>query len=519
MNKKYTNLFVLFLVCAQLGNTSLSYGMDFDVTTNSGGVTSYFKQFLTRSFATKALEFTTLLGYQTVVSQVFVGATHLSLAAVHEKYTNSKKKYNCFVPMGFDKLELPKPILEVLESLKPEKKKKTKDIFRRYKTYRGIILHGPPGTGKSTTALEMARAMNAYYFSEKENDILKGSDFLNEIYVGSGKKRTNKIFDDINSCAKMAEEKGKPLFVPVDEIDTVFNSGKRSNANENKEVQDLLLSKIDTMHQNAILVGTTNHRHLLDGAFSRRFKFIKVSLPNVEERANILKKIAQDCDISSMLNDKFFDTIAENLEGFTGDDIEKVFNKAAELASANNVEFVKKNHFIFALQFYLPEKIEALKIQFDEKTEKLSNVLTEDMKKEMNHELDEIKKAIDKLNNFDPLDYSLKTGKEGENDNEKIVKKRKEKNEVGAIECSNSKKKWKTVSANKKNGTGAITSDIDTEFPLTGYRKILFHPYISTPARWSKNFLLSPPAYMTYGCVATFLYMKYGMKAVTNSYY
>ena len=187
---------------------------------------------------------------------------------------------------------------------------------------KGILLVGPPGTGKTMLAKAVAGESNVPFFS------ISGSEFV-EMFVGMGASKVRDLF-------KQAKEKA-PCIVFIDEIDAIGqkrNSGQFGGNDEREQTLNQLLTEMDGFEGNTgvIILAATNRVDILDPALLRPGRFdrqVYVGLPDIKGRRDILavharnKPLAEDVDL---------DKLAKGTSGFTGADLENLLNEAALLA-------------------------------------------------------------------------------------------------------------------------------------------------------------------------------------------
>lgn len=192
----------------------------------------------------------------------------------------------------------------------------------------GILLLGPPGTGKTMLAKAIATECNGSMTA------LSGSDFV-EMFVGVGAAR---IRDTFATARKTVDETGKPYVIFIDEFDAI--GGKRSNGaaggnSERESTLNQLLVEMDGVQTNKgiLIVAATNRADMLDEALLRTGRFdahISVDLPDVLGREKIFnvhtrkKKLAKD--VSTKL-------LAQRTYGYSGADIKGACNRAAIVAA------------------------------------------------------------------------------------------------------------------------------------------------------------------------------------------
>ena len=183
---------------------------------------------------------------------------------------------------------------------------------------KGILLVGPPGTGKTMLAKAVAGEANVPFFS------MSGSEFV-EMFVGMGASKVRDLF-------KQAKEKA-PCIVFIDEIDAV---GKRrdSSLNSNDEREQTLnqlLSEMDGFdnHKGIVVLAATNRPESLDPALLRPGRFdrrIPVELPDLAGREAILKIHANDVKMEGSID---LSGIAKSTPGASGADLANIINEAA----------------------------------------------------------------------------------------------------------------------------------------------------------------------------------------------
>ncbi|MGL4647224.1 MAG: ATP-dependent zinc metalloprotease FtsH [Mycoplasmoidaceae bacterium] len=189
------------------------------------------------------------------------------------------------------------------------------------RTPKGVMLYGPPGTGKTLLARAVAGEAHVPFFQAS------GSSF-EDMLVGVGAKRIRDLF---SKAAKAA-----PSIIFIDEIDSV--ASKRGKFDSSGGIGDQtinqLLSEMDGFEPNngVIVMAATNRLDVLDPAVIRPGRFdrhISVDLPDIRERAEILKIHARNKNISSSVN---LEDIARRTPGFSGAQLENVLNEATLLA-------------------------------------------------------------------------------------------------------------------------------------------------------------------------------------------
>ncbi len=187
---------------------------------------------------------------------------------------------------------------------------------------KGVLLVGPPGTGKTMLARAVAGEAGVPFFS------ISGSDFV-EMFVGVGASRVRDLF-------KQAREKA-PCIVFIDEIDALGKSrvnGFGGGNDEREQTLNQLLVEMDGFEneKGLIILAATNRADILDPALLRPGRFdrqVPVERPDVEGREAILRIHAKNVKLA---DDVDFVSIAHGTSGFAGADLANVVNEAALLA-------------------------------------------------------------------------------------------------------------------------------------------------------------------------------------------
>lgn len=212
---------------------------------------------------------------------------------------------------------------EIVDFLKSPKK--YNDIGARIP--KGVLMVGPPGTGKTYLSRAVAGEAKVPFFS------ISGSDFV-EMFVGVGASRVRDLFDEAKRNA--------PCIIFIDEIDAV---GRRRGAglggghDEREQTLNQLLVEMDGfgVNEGIIVMAATNRADILDPAILRPGRFdrqVYVGIPNVREREAILmvhtrnKRLSPDVDLKK---------IAKQTTGFSPADLENLCNEAALLSARANL--------------------------------------------------------------------------------------------------------------------------------------------------------------------------------------
>ena len=200
---------------------------------------------------------------------------------------------------------------------------------------KGILLVGPPGTGKTMLAKAVAGESNVPFFS------MSGSEFV-EMFVGMGASKVRDLF-------KQAKEKA-PCIVFIDEIDAIGKKrdGSALGGNDEREqTLNQLLTEMDGFEENigVVILAATNRPEALDPALTRPGRFdrrVPVELPDLKGREDILKvhakkiKYGQDVD---------FNKIARMAAGASGAELANIVNEAALRAVRDGRKFANEADF------------------------------------------------------------------------------------------------------------------------------------------------------------------------------
>ena len=183
---------------------------------------------------------------------------------------------------------------------------------------KGVLLVGPPGTGKTMLAKAVAGEANVPFFS------MSGSEFV-EMFVGMGASKVRDLF-------KQAKEKA-PCIVFIDEIDAIGKKrdGQIGGNDEREQTLNQLLTEMDGFEGNTgvIILAATNRPESLDPALTRPGRFdrrVPVELPDLKGREEILKVHAKKVKIAPGVD---FNTVARMASGASGAELANIVNEAA----------------------------------------------------------------------------------------------------------------------------------------------------------------------------------------------
>jgi cell division protease FtsH len=246
----------------------------------------------------------------------------------HKLLSQSSTKITFADVAGCD--EAKSEVVEIVDFLKDPKK------FSKLggKIPRGVLLVGPPGTGKTMLAKAVAGEAGVSFFS------ISGSDFV-EMFVGVGASRVRDMFEEAR--------KQSPCIIFIDEIDAIGKARTNSMIGNDERDQTLnaLLVEMDGFEasQGIIIVAATNRPEILDKALLRPGRFdrqVTVGLPDILGREQILEVHTKDVPLAA---DVKLHDLARGTPGFSGAELANLVNEASILASKCDRDEIHMRHF------------------------------------------------------------------------------------------------------------------------------------------------------------------------------
>ena len=310
---------------------------------------------------TAVLVFIALQGIEIIPALFFIGLIGVlyyikegNLSKTNFIFNNEEKKAD---ELTFDDIggqEIAKnELCEALEFIKNSEQIKYLGI----RPLKGVLLNGPPGTGKTMLAKAAAHYTNSVFLSAG------GSEFV-EMYVGVGAKRVRQLFSQAKQKAKTQNKNSAVIF--IDEIEILGGiRGQNHNHQEHDQTLNELLIQMDGItgddNVRILVIGATNRSDMMDPALLRPGRFdriVRVDLPDKKGRIHILhlhtKNKPLDEDVS-------IDLLAKDTFGFSGAQLESTTNEAAILAMREGADKISLKHFRNSIEkVIMGEKLDRL---------------------------------------------------------------------------------------------------------------------------------------------------------------
>lgn len=238
--------------------------------------------------------------------------------------SEDKKKITFADVAGYE--EVKEELMEIVEFL--QEPRRFLEIGARIP--KGVLLIGPPGTGKTYFARAVAGEASVPFFS------ISGSDFV-EMFVGVGASRVRDLFE--------TAKKNVPCIIFIDEIDAVGRqrgAGLGGGHDEREQTLNQLLVEMDGFDANEgiIMIAATNRPDILDPALLRPGRFdrqVTVGRPNIKEREEILAIHTRNKPLDGSVD---INVLARQTSGFTAADLENLINEGALLSARRNKKVV-----------------------------------------------------------------------------------------------------------------------------------------------------------------------------------
>lgn len=192
---------------------------------------------------------------------------------------------------------------------------------------KGMLLVGPPGTGKTMIAKAIANEADVPFF------YASGADFI-ELYVGQGAKRIRKLFSEAKKSA--------PCVVFIDEIDAIGGTRGKKNSSENDQTINALLTSLDGFDSNSgiLTIAATNRAEMLDSGLVREGRFdqhVQIPLPSKNHRKAMIIHYVNEIKCKHSID---IETLAKKTSGLSGATIKALINEALLITLDKNSDIV-----------------------------------------------------------------------------------------------------------------------------------------------------------------------------------
>ncbi len=298
----------------------------------SGGTNSIWGQLLVSVLPVIIIAAILILMFRSAQGQ---GNQALSFGKSRARLYGNEKDRMTFADVA-DTAEAKQDLEEIVEFLKYPKKFEGVGA----KIPKGVLLIGPPGTGKTMLARAVAGEANAPFFS------ISGSEFV-EMFVGVGASRVRDLFNKA--------KKNAPCIIFIDEIDAVGRrrgSGMGGGHDEREQTLNQILVEMDGFEQgqNVIVLAATNRSDVLDPALLRPGRFdrrVNIELPDRKARKEILEVHFKEKPFSK---DVDLDSLAAKSAGSSGADLQNIANEAAIIAARHNRKVIENDDVVAAFE-------------------------------------------------------------------------------------------------------------------------------------------------------------------------
>lgn len=232
------------------------------------------------------------------------------------------------------------------------------ELFRRLgiDPPKGVLLHGPPGTGKTMIAKAVATEVNAHFKS------INGPEIISK-YYGESEKQLREIFDEAAENA--------PAIIFIDEIDSICPKREDVSGEVERRVVAQMLTLMDGMQgrDNVVVIGATNRRDALDPALRRPGRFdreIEIGVPDRDGRNEIMDVHTRQMPISE---DFEINWVLDNTYGFVGADLAALVREAAMRALRRYLPEIELEE-----ETIPPEVLEKMEVRMDDFKEAIKDV-------------------------------------------------------------------------------------------------------------------------------------------------
>tara|TARA_B110000305_G_scaffold158371_1_gene175107 strand:+ start:1087 stop:3312 length:2226 start_codon:yes stop_codon:yes gene_type:complete len=232
------------------------------------------------------------------------------------------------------------------------------ELFRRLgiDPPKGVLLHGPPGTGKTMIAKAVATEVNAHFKS------INGPEIISK-YYGESEKQLREIFDEAAENA--------PAIIFIDEIDSICPKREEVSGEVERRVVAQMLTLMDGMEgrDNVVVIGATNRRDALDPALRRPGRFdreIEIGVPDRDGRNEIMDVHTRQMPIS---DDFEIDWVLDNTYGFVGADLAALVRESAMKALRRYLPEIDLEE-----ETVPPEVLEKMEVRMDDFREAIKDI-------------------------------------------------------------------------------------------------------------------------------------------------